>query len=156
MAASVRGLVSKKKIRFQDSGFDLDLAYITPRIIGQSHQHNMHQVRQHSNRIIYGTVFLFRVPTFPCIAAMGAPSEGREALFRNPMSEVQRFFEAHHNGKVRVIDLRSEKNNRYAPECFQGRVAAFRFPDHCPATLQVSTTGCNNARRAVACLLLFY
>lgn len=29
----VRGLVSKKKIRFQQDGYDLDLAYITNRII---------------------------------------------------------------------------------------------------------------------------
>jgi len=29
----VRGLVSKKKLRFQEDGFDLDLSYITDRIV---------------------------------------------------------------------------------------------------------------------------
>ena len=58
-----RGVVSKKKKRLVDESrvgdapFNLDLTYITPRII-----------------------------------AMGFPSVGVEASYRNPMHEVQRFF----------------------------------------------------------------
>ena len=37
---------------------------------------------------------------------MGMPSEGSEAIYRNPMTEVQRFFETRHAGHYRVIDLR--------------------------------------------------
>lgn len=39
------------------------------------------------------------IPILFCIIAMGAPSEGNEGLFRNPMEEVQRFFELRHEGK---------------------------------------------------------
>lgn len=53
--AFVRGLVSKKKTRFKEDGFDLDLTYVTPRII-----------------------------------AMGFPSSGAEAKYRNPLPEVKR------------------------------------------------------------------
>ena len=60
---AMRGVVSKKKRRFVDEGFDLDLTYITPRII-----------------------------------AMGFPSTGGEGLYRNPLPEVQRFFETRHAG----------------------------------------------------------
>lgn len=33
--AALRGLVSKKKVRFQEDDFDLDLTYITEKIIGE-------------------------------------------------------------------------------------------------------------------------
>lgn len=67
LVKTVRGKVSKKKIRFQLDDFDLDLTYITPRII-----------------------------------AMGFPSEGTETFFRNPLPEVQRFFEERHAGRYKL------------------------------------------------------
>jgi phosphatidylinositol-3,4,5-trisphosphate 3-phosphatase/dual-specificity protein phosphatase PTEN len=36
------------------------------------------------------------------IIAMGYPAEGVEALYRNSMAEVQRFFNTFHKGKVAV------------------------------------------------------
>ena len=58
--SKARGLVSKKKKRFVDkqNDIDLDLSYITPRII-----------------------------------AMGFPSVGKEAMYRNPLELVQKFFQ---------------------------------------------------------------
>jgi phosphatidylinositol-3,4,5-trisphosphate 3-phosphatase/dual-specificity protein phosphatase PTEN len=76
MTSVVRKLVSKKKKRFVDekNGFNLDLTYITPRII-----------------------------------AMGFPSTGIEAVYRNPMPEVQRFFKTRHEGHYKIINLCSER-----------------------------------------------
>mmetsp|Transcript_83686 Transcript_83686/g.236195 ORF Transcript_83686/g.236195 Transcript_83686/m.236195 type:complete len:211 (+) Transcript_83686:275-907(+) len=63
-----RRKVSKKKIRFTEEGFDLDLTHITPRII-----------------------------------AMGYPSTGSEALYRNPASEVLDYFESAYAGHYKVL-----------------------------------------------------
>lgn len=71
-------------------------------------------------------------------AAMGAPSEGSEGVYRNPMTEVQRFFDARHKGKFRIYDLRAEKGAAYDPAKFGGAVVGYRFYDHNPAPL-VST-----------------
>lgn len=101
MSGVVRSFVSKKKVRFLEDGFDLDLTYITPRII-----------------------------------AMGAPSEGSEAAYRNPLPEVQRFFEARHAGHFKLYDLRAEKGSAYDADKFGGAVARFPFFDHNPAPLK--------------------
>jgi len=109
---AIRGLVSKKKVRFQEDGFDLDLTYITPRII-----------------------------------AMGAPSEGNEGLFRNPMEEVQRFFEMRHEGHYKIYDLRAEKGASYDPAKFGGRVAGYRFFDHNPSPLGLIKDCCEDMHK---------
>ena len=70
----MRSMVSKKKKRYEEDGFDLDLTYITDRII-----------------------------------AMGFPSTGSEASYRNPVGEVQRFFAAKHKGKVSPRGLRGRR-----------------------------------------------
>ena len=75
LARVARGLVSKKKRRYQQDGFDLDLSYITPRVI-----------------------------------AMGFPSEGTEGVYRNPRSEIIRFFDKYHKNRFRVYNLCSERH----------------------------------------------
>ena len=85
--------MSKKKRRFQLGGYDLDLTYVTPRII-----------------------------------AMGYPSDGYEAFYRNPAAEVADFLKKYHGEHVWVFNLCSERS--YDRELFGGRVSHYPFDDH--------------------------
>jgi len=92
MTTFLRHKVSKNKRRYQEDGFDLDLTYITERII-----------------------------------AMGFPSSKSEAIFRNPLTEVAKFFEKRHGAHYKLYNLCAEK--RYDPSKFH-LVAEYPFYDH--------------------------
>jgi phosphatidylinositol-3,4,5-trisphosphate 3-phosphatase/dual-specificity protein phosphatase PTEN len=104
---TLRGLVSRQKKRFNDGDFDLDLAYITPRII-----------------------------------AMGYPSSGIEAAYRNPASEVQRFLEVRHRGHYKVYNLCSEREEDLSAlfPCFEH----LHFSDHNPCPLAMLAPLCES------------
>ncbi|KAJ9458501.1 Phosphatidylinositol 3 [Diplonema papillatum] len=94
VASTLRGMVSQNKVRFQEDGFDLDLTYITPRLI-----------------------------------AMGFPSHGTEGYYRNPIEEVERFFESRHKGHYRIYNLCSERQYDHAGR-FNRSFRCFPFDDH--------------------------
>eukprot|EP01060_Flectonema_neradi_P037821 TRINITY_DN7732_c0_g2_i2.p1 TRINITY_DN7732_c0_g2~~TRINITY_DN7732_c0_g2_i2.p1 ORF type:complete len:1740 (+),score=347.92 TRINITY_DN7732_c0_g2_i2:40-5259(+) len=98
----IRGLVSQQKLRFQDGGFNLDLTYITPRII-----------------------------------AMGFPSSGAEGYYRNPVDEVEKFFETRHKGHYRIYNLCSEREYD-SDSRFRGCYLRMPFEDHnAPAPISI-------------------
>ena len=99
---ALRKLVSKKKRRFHFEGFDLDLTYITPRII-----------------------------------AMGFPSTGAEAMYRNPLSEVKKLLEKYHDGHCKVFNLCIERQLTGLPNIQQ-----FPFADHNPCPLHMIPQFC--------------
>lgn len=73
----------------------------------------------------------------PNIIAMGFPSSGKEALYRNPVEEVERFFNTRHPNRYRIYNLCSERDYD-TPGRFQGRYKRFPFDDHnapCPIKL---------------------
>ena len=92
---TLRALVSKKKLRFIGRGVDLDLSYITDRIV-----------------------------------AMGFPSQGVEACYRNPVADVRDFLEARHPGHYRIWNLCSERE--YGAGHFPCEVERFSWADHTP------------------------
>ena len=78
----------------------------------------------------------------PNVIAMGFPCEGREELFRNPMSHVVRFFDTYHKKEFHVINLCSERF--YLPNRFGGKFDRFPFDDHNPCPLALLYDICEN------------
>ena len=105
----VKALVSKKKNRFCFDGYDLDLTYITTRII-----------------------------------AMGFPSTSLEGLYRNPLEEVQKFFNTRHPNHYKVYNLCEEKT--YADNLFY-KQAYFPFKDHEAPPLNLMMPFCEDAKK---------
>jgi len=110
--AMLRTAVSKKKKRFVDEKFNLDLSYI-PLAEGDS------------------------APLQ--IVSMGFPCQGSEKMYRNPYREVLQFFEERHGANYILFNLCSER--KYEPESFTeagtccGVNMAYRFHDHNPPPL---------------------
>ena len=107
-ASFLKHLVSKKKRRYQDSEFDLDMAYITDRVI-----------------------------------AMGYPSVGLEAIYRNDGNDVIAFFEKKHKGNVKIYNLCLEKDRIYEKKLFlRSKVALFPSLDHNPCSVKLLLEFC--------------
>jgi phosphatidylinositol-3,4,5-trisphosphate 3-phosphatase/dual-specificity protein phosphatase PTEN len=62
--------------------------------------------------------------------AMGFPASKLEALFRNSMPEVQRFFNTRHPNKFRVYNLCAETKYQYDASNFNGNVGLYQSYDH--------------------------
>merc|ERR1719422_250111 len=107
VSRGIRGIVSQEKRRFREDGFDLDLTYVTPRVI-----------------------------------AMGYPSSGLEAMYRNPASEVQRLLTNRHGDHYKVYNLVSEREADFS-DLFP-RVEYFPFGDHNPCPLDLLLPLCQN------------
>ncbi|KDP31989.1 hypothetical protein JCGZ_12450 [Jatropha curcas] len=104
MQVKARHAVSQNKRRYQEGGFDLDMAYITENIIAMG---------------------------FPAGDLSSGLFGFIEGFYRNHMEEVISFLETHHKGKYKVYNLCSER--LYDAAKFGGKVACFPFDDHnCP------------------------
>ncbi|CAN8032948.1 unnamed protein product [Ixodes persulcatus] len=93
LTRGARLMVSENKRRYQKDGFDLDLVYVTDRII-----------------------------------AMSYPSSGKMSWYRNPIQEVERFFETKHSGHYRIYNMCSERT--YDNSHFKGCIERYLIDDH--------------------------
>ncbi|CAK7337726.1 unnamed protein product [Dovyalis caffra] len=116
MQVKARHVVSQNKRRYQEGGFDLDMAYITENVIAMGFP---------AGDISSGLFGFF------------------EGFYRNHMEEVIKFFETHHKGKFKVYNLCSER--LYDASRFEGKVACFPFDDHNCPPLQLITSFCQSA-----------
>eukprot|EP01065_Artemidia_motanka_P009723 TRINITY_DN15022_c0_g1_i1.p1 TRINITY_DN15022_c0_g1~~TRINITY_DN15022_c0_g1_i1.p1 ORF type:complete len:462 (+),score=112.48 TRINITY_DN15022_c0_g1_i1:53-1387(+) len=92
----------------------------------------------------------------PRCIAMGFPSHGAESYYRNPIEEVERFFEARHQcpqtGRryYRVYNLCSERQYD-RPDRFGQSYARYPFDDHnAPTPLSLIPQFCEDARSWLA------
>jgi phosphatidylinositol-3,4,5-trisphosphate 3-phosphatase/dual-specificity protein phosphatase PTEN len=103
----IKTLVSKKKRRFVQDGYNLDL----------------------SCKII-SSFKLITIDITPSLIAMGYPGEGLDKLYRNSMSDVQSFFKRKHPGHYKIYNLCIERS--YNEACFENVNQDFVFYDHNP------------------------
>ena len=76
------------------------------------------------------------------LIAMGYPAEGVEALYRNSMAEVKRFFKTFHEGKYAVYNLCSER--QYDLSHHFDISYRFGFDDHNPCPLFLIKPFCDS------------
>ncbi|CAK60015.1 unnamed protein product (macronuclear) [Paramecium tetraurelia] len=62
------------------------------------------------------------------VIAMGFPAIDYEAIYRNSMEDVQRFFNQRHKNHYKIINLCSER--KYDHAYFDGNVSEYPFDDH--------------------------
>ncbi|KAG0001345.1 hypothetical protein BGZ65_003571, partial [Modicella reniformis] len=78
----------------------------------------------------------------PALIAMGFPSKSFEAMYRNPINDVEKFLDTRHEGAYKVYNLCSERS--YSDQRFHGRVIRFPFPDHSPPPFQLIHPFCED------------
>jgi phosphatidylinositol-3,4,5-trisphosphate 3-phosphatase and dual-specificity protein phosphatase PTEN len=84
------------------------------------------------------------------VLAMGYPTEGVEAVYRNAMEEVVSFFEHYHNDKYRVYNLCAEPNRQYSNQHFKNRCFNYPFKDHNPPPLSIMQPFCEDVSKWLA------
>ncbi|TNY22633.1 hypothetical protein DMC30DRAFT_414918 [Rhodotorula diobovata] len=70
------------------------------------------------------------------IIVMGFPAEGTAQLYRNKLSDVQRYL-SQHEGHFRIFNLCPRAENSYDASNFGGEVRRFPWPDHHPPPLSL-------------------
>ncbi|GAB5361466.1 hypothetical protein AAMO2058_000715500 [Amorphochlora amoebiformis] len=80
----------------------------------------------------------------PQIIAMGFPSSGMEAKYRNNIIDVQRFFGERHKSEYWIWNLCIEKGRDYDAKKFENAVTRLGFHDHNPCPFNMIEPFCRD------------
>lgn len=107
MTNAIKGLVSKKKKRYKQDGFNLDLSCKWFELF--------------FNLFV---TYLSLLPSDICdnIIAMGYPAKNLEGVYRNHIDDVIQFLTIKHDHKYKIYNLCEEKKYQYDITKFQVRV----------------------------------
>lgn len=112
----IKSWVSKKKKRFEDSEYNLDLTCKIRVIIDITDK----------------------------IIAMGYPSQGFESIYRNNLDQVKQFLDRRHTKQnYKVYNLCCEKERQY-PEGTFPKMASYGFHDHNPPSIHMMDQFCRD------------
>jgi len=143
MSRKVKHLVSKKKRRFVEDGFDLDLSYITPRLISMGFPST-------------GKEALYRNPATQArprtawrshhdVHSSAAPQHAAHFL----IWQVRAFLERYHAGHAKVYNTCAERRRKYEAEVIGLPAAqlehAYIAHDHNPCALALIEPFCQAA-----------
>ena len=101
-------------------------------------------VSKKKNRFCYDGFDLDLTYITKNIIAMGYPSTSLEGLYRNPMEEVQRFFNTRHPSHYKIYNLCEEK--KYPDNTFF-KQGYFPFKDHEAPPLNLMRPFCEDAKK---------
>jgi hypothetical protein len=132
-ANAIRGLVSKKKLRFQEDGFDLDLSYITPRIIAMGFPSEGTAGVYRNNSKDVQRFFKTRHGTSRCCC---------HHLFVFLNCILWRI-----DGHYKIYNLCAEKGMVYDTSLFDDSCARYPFPDHNPCPFPLILSFCEDAHK---------
>lgn len=116
-------------------------------VLDKSLQKLRQKVSLNKRRFADGDFDLDLSYVLPQVIAMGFPSEGSEALYRNPMPEVKRFLASRHGlQNCRIYNLCSERS--YNPQQLEpAEVVHIPFDDHNAPNFQQMVEFCTNCHQ---------
>jgi phosphatidylinositol-3,4,5-trisphosphate 3-phosphatase/dual-specificity protein phosphatase PTEN len=92
MASTIKGLVSRKKKRYKEDGFNLDLTCKSTILLFPLY-------------FMLNNFFFFQIDIFDNVIAMGYPAAKLEGVYRNHIDDVYKFLETKHKDHYKIYNL---------------------------------------------------